>query len=355
MNRSIDNAALAPQDTALSALYQQFSGLEAPVWWFADEHIADMPLPAARPEWQCFSNRCDIAQKLSAANYPVKLGDFELGSVGSLPKTVCYRVSKEKALVHHLINQALQLLPLSGVLLLSGHKNDGLQTYAKKAAAIAGSKVELKKMPGAAYLARIVKEQEPTEFLPDSSYTELQEISDAPRLYSKPGVFGWQKIDRGSELLAAQLPAFFQQYSQAPERLADLGCGYGYITVVAAELLPGRQWLLTDNNATALLAAAKNCEVHGIEAELALLDCADGRNGPVDAVLCNPPFHKGFAVAGSLTDRFIGAAHRLLRPGGRALFVVNEFIPVERKASLLFKDVRLLSKSEGFKVVSLTK
>jgi 16S rRNA (guanine1207-N2)-methyltransferase len=56
-----------------------------------------------------------------------------------------------------------------------------------------------------------------------------------------------------------------------------------------------------------------------------------------------------------LTDRFIGAAHRLLRPGGRALFVVNEFIPVERKASLLFKDVRLLSKSEGFKVVSLTK
>ena len=342
-------------DTALMALYQQFSAMPTPAWWFADEHVAAMPLPAARTDWHSFSNRCDIAGLLRRAGYPVTLADFVVPVDIPRPQTVCYRVSKEKALVNYLINQALAALPVGGSLHLAGHKNDGLHNYAKKAAALVGGSADIKKYGGAAYIATISKYAEPSGLLPDSDYTQIQEIAQSPSLYSKPGVFGWQKIDRGSALLVEQLPAFFAGFVQRPASLVDLGCGYGFITVMAAAQLPASNWLLTDNNATALLAARKNCEVSGISAQIELADCASGLSGPYDAVLCNPPFHKGFAVAGSLTDQFIGAAHRLLGRKGRALFVVNQFIPLERKAAALFAGAEVLVEQDGFKVVCLNK
>ncbi|MDF1691212.1 MAG: methyltransferase [Zhongshania sp.] len=352
---STDQTNTATQDTALMALYQQFPAVQTPLWWFADEHVAAMPLPAVRADWRSFSNRCDIAAQLSAAAYPVELGDFVMPSDAPPPSTVCYRVSKEKALVHYLINQALAVLGVGGSLLLAGHKNDGLHSYAKKAAALVGATAEIKKHGGAAYIATITKRNEPSGTLADSDYTQIQEIAQSPSLYSKPGVFGWQKIDRGSALLVEQLPVFLAGFKQPPTSLVDLGCGYGFIAVMAAAQLPESRWLLTDNNATALLAARKNCEVNGISAEIELADCAAGLKGPFAAVLCNPPFHKGFAVAGSLTDQFIAAAHRLLGRNGRALFVVNQFIPLERKAAASFAKAEVLIEVDGFKVVCLSK
>lgn len=352
---SSDQSNTSAVDTALMALYQQFPSAPTPLWWFADEQVANMPVPAVRADWRCFSNRCDIAALLSAANYPVDLNDFVMPPEALLPQTVCYRVSKEKALVHYLINQALSKLAVGGSLVLAGHKNDGLHSYAKKAAVLVGASAEIKKHGGAAYIATITKYAEPSGVLPDSDYRQIQEIAQAPSLYSKPGIFGWQKIDQGSALLVDQLPEFWAGFSQPPASLVDLGCGYGFITVMAAAQLPASRWLLTDNNATALLAARKNCEAHGISAQIELANCAAELNGPYDAVLCNPPFHKGFAVAGSLTDQFIAAAHRLLRRNGRALFVVNQFIPLERKASTLFASVEVLAEQDGFKVFCLCK
>lgn len=354
-NSSEQKKAAVAADTALLALYRQFAEDTAPVWWFADEHIADTPLPAAQQNWQCFSNRCDTAQQLRAAGYQTELNDFDVSVSSVLPQTVCYRVSKEKALVHYLINQALAALASGGHLILAGHKNDGLHSYAKKAAALVGATADIKKQDGGAYIATICKCSEPSALLPDNDYTSLQQIAQAPLLYSKPGVFGWQKQDRGSALLIEQLPQFLAAYNERPARMADLGCGYGYISIMAAQQLPDASWLLTDNNATALLAAEKNCDVHGLNAELQLADCAEGLHGPVDVVLCNPPFHQGFAVAGSLTDRFLAAAHRLLRRQGRALFVVNQFIPLERKALDVFSASEVLIEHDGFKVVCLQK
>jgi 16S rRNA (guanine1207-N2)-methyltransferase len=345
----------ATADTALVALYRQFANMVAPVWWFADEHIADLPMPASLNDWQCFTNRCDIAGQLRVAGFITELSDFDTSAASSAPKTVCYRVSKEKALVHYLINQALSALPLGGQLVLAGHKNDGLHNYAKKAAALVGASAEIKKHDGSAYIATLTKASQPTEKLPDSDYTQIQEIAQAPSLFSKPGVFGWQKQDRGSALLIEQLPRFLGASSNTPLTVADLGCGYGYITVMAAQQLPSATWLLTDNNATALLAARKNCDTYGLKAEVVLADCAAGLIGPVDVVLCNPPFHQGFAVSGSLTNRFLAAAHRLLANQGRALFVVNQFIPLERKALGLFSTSEVLVEYDGFKVVQLQK
>ncbi|GAB3372621.1 methyltransferase [Spongiibacter taiwanensis] len=344
-------------DTALVALMNALSECPAPTWWFAGEQ--EFAPPVASGEVNVFTNRCDTAALFSDRGYPVILGDFELPSGDGQnaewerPQSICYRVSKEKALVHYLINQAAKALPEGGELLLAGFKGDGLKTYADKAAKLLGGQKQIEKCAGNAYLARISKGELSDQWLPDQDYTRLQMIHEEPVLLSKPGIFGWQKCDRGSALLIEQLPGVLASCQRAPHRLLDLGCGYGYLTVMAHRHLPGSEWLLTDNNATALIAAQANCERHGIAAETLLADCGSGAQGPFDMVLCNPPFHQGFAVEGSLTDQFLAAASQVLARGGQALFVVNEFIPLERKARQAFASSELLIRCDGFCVYRL--
>lgn len=339
-------------DAALQALYARFATVSGPLWWFADEQVSQS-LPAPRDDCLVLCNRADSASALRAGGFAVTLGDFQLPAECSAPGTVCYRVSKEKPLVHYLINLALRFLPQGGSLLLAGYKSDGLKTYATKAAKLVGSKPVITKCASDAYVAEVVKEAEPLGALPDEEYPVLRAVSEDPRLYSKPGIFGWKKIDRGSARLIAQLPTFFQEFTVLPQRLVDLGCGYGYISVMASKVLPESEWILTDNNATALVACEKNCLEHGVRAKLVLADCAQGVEGAADAVLCNPPFHQGFSVEGDLTDRFLQAAHRLLSPKGQALFVVNQFIPLQRKAEKLFSSSEILDEGEGFRVIRL--
>ncbi|MBD2858841.1 class I SAM-dependent methyltransferase [Spongiibacter sp. KMU-158] len=339
------------KDSALQAIYRELENSEGSTWWLVDEHL-QTPLPRASADCPVWTNRCDSAAQLQQAGFIVTLNDFDLPQASV--DRVLYRVSKEKLLVHYLINQSLAHLQIGGVLWLAGKKNEGLKTYADKAAKLVGGKAEIKKLDGEAYLARIEKYAEPSSNLPDGNYPQLQQIADDPVLYSKPGIFGWQKIDRGSALLIEQLPAFLQGLSRKPQTLLDLGCGYGYLSVMAAKALPEADYILTDNNATALLAAEKNCAEHTIRACCVLADCASGITEKVDVVLCNPPFHQGFSVDGDLTDRFIAAAKQRLKPGGQALFVVNQFIPLERKAQGIFASSERLYEGEGFHIIQLT-
>lgn len=338
-------------DSALQAIYRELATAQGPLWWFVDEHL-QLPLPAARADCQSWSNRADSAQALQNAGFQVQLNDFEI-TAGAAPQTVLYRVSKEKLLVHYLINTALEHLAPGGRLLLAGKKSDGLKTYASKAAKLVAGKAQIRKLGSEAYLAVIEKCAEPSASLPDGNYRELQCIQPSPELWSKPGVFGWQKIDRGSALLIAQLPAVLADGSHPPTSLLDLGCGYGYLAVMAARLLPDTAMILTDNSATALVAAQRNIDCHGLDARCVLADCAEGIAERVDLLLCNPPFHHGFAVEGALTDRFLRAASQRLSSTGRAVFVVNQFIPLARKAQGLFSRCELVAEAEGFKVFVL--
>lgn len=340
-------------DAVLNTLYRQLAEADGPVWWFADEQVV-APLPPARGDVQVFCNRVDTAEALRAAGFAVQLDDFVTTGASVLPQTVVYRVSKERPLVNMLINAAMAALPVGGQLLLSGYKNDGLKGYADKAAKTFAAERVVKKGDSGAYLAIIRKLADRDAALPDKDYRQLRPICDEPLLYSKPGIYGWEKIDRGSRLLVSQLPDFVEGLNSTVERVADLGCGYGYLSVAANAFFPGAQWLLTDNNATALLACEKNTASHGMTAECVLTDCADGVSGPVDVVLCNPPFHQGFAIEGGLTERFLQAAARLLSPRGQALFVVNQFIPLPRYAEALFGRCELRCEQDGFRVYRLT-
>jgi 16S rRNA (guanine1207-N2)-methyltransferase len=169
--------------------------------------------------------------------------------------------------------------------------------------------------------------------------------------YSKPGVFGWEKVDKGSQLLVSCLPPVIQ-YMKGVESVLDLGCGWGYL-MLATQSIPIDVRVATDNNVAAIDAAKRNFSEAGMNVQCVVDDCASQVRQRFDLILCNPPFHQGFQVSDSLTEKFLKSATRLSRRSTRAIFVVNQFIPLQKLAESYFKESRLLASADGFNVFEL--
>jgi len=335
--------------------------------WVADENAIDNQpaLKACSQGLQIICNRFDIAQALSDVGLKSQFTDFDFSSIadGSL-SGVYYRVSKEKPVVHHVINQAYRTLSEGGQLFISGHKSEGTKTYWDKAKKLFGCNSALEKQ-GTLYSGVLTKYSSlplAEAGLDSKDYPALRPVAEIQSLaagraepitiYSKPGLFGWNKIDQGSAFLIEQLPTFLSSLEQPPSSVLDLGCGYGYLTLMTKGL-PLKERFATDNNAAALRAAEANFRANQLEVEVVADNCGQGIDRQFDMVLCNPPFHQGFNIDSRLTEKFLQQARCHLSSKGAALFVVNQFIPLERKASQYFDKVEILADNRSFKLVRL--
>jgi 16S rRNA (guanine1207-N2)-methyltransferase len=355
------------RDLALAWIIQQITSAPASSHklWCTDENSLDhLPSADQHNELTVITNRWDIYLEAKAQKFNVEFSDFDLSKIAdhSLDR-IFYRVSKEKPIVHHLLNEAWRCLKVDGQLVLAGHKNEGVKTYIEKAAGLLGAPKKIQKS-GNVYSAELQKHAtyNPSLQLTASDYTLVRPLEAsaqllAPIFYTKPGLFGWNKIDQGSAFLIAQLPQILTAHSAPIASALDLGCGYGYLSLMAAQL-PAltaiTQWTMTDNNAAAIQIAQHNSQVNHINADVIAADAADSIKLKADLILCNPPFHQGFNQSGELTDKFIAATHRLLSDTGIAVFVINQFIPLERKAGALFKGVSTIADNGSFKVICLS-
>lgn len=340
-------------DLLTTELNAQLRSATEATLWLVDENIQlDSP---ANPAVRVVGNRLDLIERLQQAGWQARFSDFELSCLAdaSLDR-ILYRISKEKPLVHYLIGEAARLLRPGGQLVLLGDKGEGIRTYARKAeACLAGTRQE-RKLGGDSWRVDLVRGQATGECPPHQDYPRLRPAcQDARHQYwSKPGLFGWNKIDRGSALLIEQLPAMLGSPLPRAAAVLDLGCGFGYLALNVAT--PQTRLVCTDNNAAALRACRHNLDLAGLgQADVIASNAGDRLTPGFDLVLCNPPFHSGFSVDGDLTDRFLAAAARLLALNGSACFVVNQHIPLERKASALFADIHTHLDSGQFKLVRL--
>ena len=231
-----------------------------------------------------------------------------------------------------------------------------MKTYADQACKLFGDSSKPQKN-GNYYLATITRHAVGNKPLDDKDYSKLRPIksNEETPLQSKPGIFGWNKIDQGSAFLIEKLPAFLGTFpkSQQPQSLLDLGCGYGYLAC-AASLHGFQQITATDNNAAALNACRENFSALGIEGEVIAADAGSEIQQQFDAIICNPPFHQGFNIEGALTEKFLSASRRLLTAEGKALFVVNNFIPLEKKAADYFSEVEEIARNGSFKLIRVS-
>lgn len=320
----------------------------------ADENCYDLPFCSLGKDVEVVTNRIDVAGLGKEAGLRTRFSDFDLSPWRSKPPhTIIYRISKEKAIVHHVANQAHQLLSPGGRLVLFGGKQEGIKSFAKTVGKYFGTSPQVEK-EGSGYRVSIAKAE--TGYghkLDDKNYSQLREISSlgGRPVYSKPGIFGWDKVDLGSALLAAHLSHFLQAPTPNGPML-DLGCGYGYLSLVAS-LHGFKEITATDNCAAALKACQKNFFEWGIQGQVVAADCGEGIATSFSTIVCNPPFHRGFQMQRALTEKFLSSTRRLLVPGGRAFFVVNQFVPLESLASKWFRHIETPEEKGGFKLVTL--
>ncbi len=331
--------------------------------WFSDENVLhQLPDAQAWPQKPALiTNRWDIAEHAKRLGFSAEFNDVDLSKIADNSiDHIFYRISKEKAVTHHLINQAQRVLKPLGVLWISGQKNEGVKTYIEKASALFGCGKNIQK-DGMSYSSQIVKKDNNNELLSekllnDETYRELRECLSInnKNVLSKPGQFGWNKLDQGSEFLIEQVTQVLATENRSFEHCLDLGCGYGYLTI-ASQHLPIKHRTLTDNNAAALITASANCKHLNIAAEVVAGDAGEQLSKHFDLILCNPPFHQGFSVDGDLTDKFLRNAGKQLTENGLAYFVVNQFIALEKKALPYFTQINLIAQNKSFKVIELRK
>lgn len=344
------------QDTLLQLL-QHAGAAAVPSLLVLDEDVGQVP---ARP-WpaaHALSKRHDLYTAARRLGWPCEFNDLAFDSLPDLSfRRALYRVSKEKRVVEHVLQSLWHLLPPEGELLLAGYKNEGIKTFARRAQQAWDCDVGLTRGEGQLHLYHFRKRGLAASALNDEDYHALRVIGDwqGRPVYSKPGIFAWDRFDAGSLFLLDYLPQFLQQTDCRRQTALDLGCGYGLLAL--ALLAAGcAQVHATDNNAAALRACAHNLQQHAAaeqQTSVVAADCGDALTGRYDLLVCNPPFHQGFEIEQDLTGRFLQASRRLLTPGGRALFVVNSFIPLERKATGLYGTATRVADNGRFKLVVL--
>ena len=170
---------------------------------------------------------------------------------------------------------------------------------------------------------------------------------------SAPGLFGWDKIDRGSQLLTEHLPAILRG------RVADVGAGWGYLSQSLLTRHPHLKVLsLFEADLVALAAARAN--LAALQSDCAVNyvwhDVMEGLpGGNFDVVIMNPPFHEGRVADPLLGHRFLGAGVAALRSGGQLWAVANQNLPYERFLREALPDARIVVQQDGFKVLTGTR
>ncbi|MCB1556278.1 MAG: class I SAM-dependent methyltransferase [Alphaproteobacteria bacterium] len=168
---------------------------------------------------------------------------------------------------------------------------------------------------------------------------------------SRPGIFGWDKIDRGSALLAERLPTDLTGLG------ADFGCGYGFLSRAAQTRNPGvsKIWAI-DADWRALAACRENIENSGSVACLwEDLTKPVAALPPLDWVVMNPPFHADKQAQVACGQAFIENAARSLKPGGRLFMVANVHLPYEPVLRAGFTTVDKRFEGDGFKIFVATR
>ncbi len=167
-------------------------------------------------------------------------------------------------------------------------------------------------------------------------------------LWSQPGLFNWDRIDPGSQLLLDHLPPL-------SGRAADLGCGIGVLARAIRLKTSPPEVVLIDIDQRALSLARQN--VPGDAVSTMWVDVRTAKSLPVglDFVVMNPPFHDEGEDDTALGRAFIEKAAGMLRGGGVLWLTANRHLPYEATLKPLFAEVDQVALAHGFKIYAARK
>jgi 16S rRNA (guanine1207-N2)-methyltransferase len=150
---------------------------------------------------------------------------------------------------------------------------------------------------------------------------------------SRPGVFSHREVDPGARQLIDAMQI------AAGDRVLDMGCGSGTVSLAAAFRAEGVSVLAVDSHARAVECMALGASRNGLSnitmQHSASGPCCDPKS--IDVVVANPPYYAGFRIA----RFFLEAGHAALRPGGRMIVVSKQPEWYDENMSQWFNDVTI--------------
>ncbi len=258
---------------------------------------------------------------------------------------VALRLPRSREETRMALHAAASVLRPGGGVLVYGANDEGI----RPAAGLLGqvfSRVRTVAVGGRCRLLQGERGEEIPELRGDLESWKESMVLEHPGLprswVSYPGVFSHGELDPGTRLLLGALPAL-----PPGGRVLDYGCGSGIIGAMAMARGKGVRAELLDVDAVALEAARENVP----EAPLHLADgFGKGGRGLYDAILSNPPLHRGKTEDPGMLSTFIREAPRYLVPTGILAFVVQRRFSVEESLRRSFRTVSILGEDRAFRV-----
>lgn len=304
-------------------------------------------LPAQARQWTCEQSFRPLADRLRDAGMTVAPEAEE----GARYPMVLMLLPRQREQTRALLARALDLAGPEGLVLASAANDEGARSAEADLRRLAGSVRSLSKNHCRVFWSPPGPRQLNPSLLAEWRGADAPRAVVGGRFLSRPGVFAWDRIDTASAMLAECLPG------ELSGRGADLGAGYGFLSVRLLEHCPGIRSLdLFEADSRALALARVNVEAAaGRIAPVALgfhwHDVAAGIPGSYDFIVSNPPFHQGKAGQPDLGRAFIAAAAAALAPAGCLWLVANRHLPYEAELASRFASVRTVRDEQGFKVI----
>lgn len=192
---------------------------------------------------------------------------------------------------------------------------------------------------------------------PSGLETEWPKVREHPDLgfavAAHGATFGGTKIDPGSRLLLSALAGGGRVPGLEGDDVLDFGCGNGTLAMWLAK--SGRRTLACDVSWSAVAATAVAAEVNEVDVDAVWgPGLAAVEDGSLDAIVTNPPFHRGFAKDSTDTLEMFDDARRVLRPGGQVWCVFNSHLPWRRELNERVGPTKVAAQDPNYTVTVTT-
>lgn len=171
------------------------------------------------------------------------------------------------------------------------------------------------------------------------------------KFYTDNGVFSKESVDFGTKIM---LESFTTNKENA--KVADIGCGYGVISIFLAKKYPTYKFTMVDVNNRVLELSKKNIELNKIENEVEVLESSSFDNvvGTFDIVLTNPPIRAGKKIV----HKIMTDSYEHLNAQGELWVVIQKKQGMASCKKLLedtFSMVEVVTKNKGYYILKAVK
>ncbi|HSF82219.1 MAG TPA: methyltransferase [Anaerolineales bacterium] len=169
------------------------------------------------------------------------------------------------------------------------------------------------------------------------------------RIKSLPGVFSYNKIDEGTQLLLENI------LLHSASRVLDIGCGWGSIGLTAA--IQGAQVDMVDVDLLAIWSTNQNMISNQLSnASIFPSDITRSvSDRSYNLIASNPPFHSSIDVDYTVAEAIVFESYARLETDGKLWLVTNYFLPYHNYLLKYFGNYSTISTTKRYKLLCSTK